>query len=235
MDTERPALQLPAVSPVVELNVGGTLFTTTLATLRKYPGSRLAELASGPPGAQTDRKGRLFIDRPGAPFGPILEFLRSGRLPSEAVPDVYREARYYALEPLVKLLEEAPPMFGDRVARRQFLLRVPGYGESLELMIRIARAEAVAARASAVVVCALRTEEDAARCLDALGSLEAARRSVVKFGPWKASPAVGDLLDCIRMDVEARGYRVSYQPYVAERGFRGKFADCFFRFVFTWW
>uniref|UniRef100_A0A6I8PHK3 BTB domain-containing protein n=1 Tax=Ornithorhynchus anatinus TaxID=9258 RepID=A0A6I8PHK3_ORNAN len=222
-------------SPVVELNVGGTLFTTTLATLTKYPGSRLAAMATGPAGAPTDREGRLFVDRPGAAFGPILEFLRSGRLPSEAVREVYREAQYYALEPLVKLLEEAPPIFGDRVARRQFLLRVPGYGESLELLIRVARAEAVAARVSGVVVCAPRTEEDAARCLDALARLEAARRSVVKFGPWKAPPAVADLLDCVRGDVEARGYRVSYQPYASELGFRGKAADCFFRFVFTWW
>ncbi|XP_051843164.1 BTB/POZ domain-containing protein KCTD14 [Antechinus flavipes] len=230
----KPAV-LQTMSLVVELNVGGELYTTTVGTLKKFPGSKLAEMFSTAKPPRPDSQGRIFIDRPGTHFRPILEYLRSGQLPTQSIPEVYREAQFYEIQPLVKLLEDTPQIFGEQVARKQFLLRVPGYNENLELMIRIARAEAVAARCSGVVVCAVRTEEDATRCLDALQTLETDKRSVVKFGPWKASPAITDLLDCVKMDIEAQGYCVSYQPYAAEKGFRIKSSDYFYKFTFTWW
>ncbi|XP_035969192.2 BTB/POZ domain-containing protein KCTD14 isoform X2 [Halichoerus grypus] len=221
-------------SPVVELNVGGELYTTTMGTLRKLPGSKLAEMFSSSAKACTDAEGRFFIDRPGTYFGPILDYLRSERLPTHHIPEVYREAQFYAIKPLVKLLEDMPQIFGEQVARKQFLLRVPGYGENLELMVRLARAEAVAARRSAVLVCAVRTEEEAAHCADALRLLEAGKRSVVKFGPWKAAPQVKDLLDCVKMDITAQGYQVYYEPY-SERTLRAKYFSYFYTFVFIWW
>ena len=91
---------------MVELNVGGEFYTTTLGTLRKIPGSKLAEMFSSSAKACTDAEGRFFIDRPGTYFGPILEYLRSGQLPRQHIPEVYREAQYYEIEPLVKLLED---------------------------------------------------------------------------------------------------------------------------------
>lgn len=74
--------------PVVQLNVGGHLYTTSLSTLRKYPDSKLAELFSAPPKPPTDREGRVFIDRDGYHFKAILEFLRSDLLPREDIEEV---------------------------------------------------------------------------------------------------------------------------------------------------
>nr|XP_019581950.1 PREDICTED: BTB/POZ domain-containing protein KCTD14 [Rhinolophus sinicus] len=226
----------PTVSPVVELNVGGEFYTTTLGTLRKLPGSKLAEMFSLSAKSFTDAKGRFFIDRPGTYFGPILDYLRCGQLPTQHLPEVYREAQFYEIKPLVKLLEDTPQIFGEQVARKQFLLRVPGYNENLELMVRLARAEAVAARCSSVLVCAVRTEEDAAHCAESLRVLEADKRLVVKFGPWKASPVIRDLLDSVRMDIEAQGYQVDYD-YCSKKTFLPRLVACeyFYTFLFKWW
>ncbi|KAM4627236.1 BTB/POZ domain-containing protein KCTD14 [Polymixia lowei] len=227
----------PAIlhSPVVQLNIGGHLFSTSLGTLRKHPGSRLAELFSGQPKLRTDTEGRYFIDRDGTHFGAILEFLRTDRLPTEDVVEVHREAVHYDIKPLVKQLEETPQFFGELVGRQQFLSRVPHYKEHIEVLIRIARAEAIAARHSNIMICVLRTEEDLGFYDNAINSLEADKESVVTFGPWKATPSVKDLLDCIKMDIERQGYRVSIQPHSMDKGFLFKSYDFFYKLIFTWW
>ncbi|KAM9763248.1 BTB/POZ domain-containing protein KCTD14 isoform 1-T5 [Dama dama] len=219
-------------SPVVDLNVGGEFYTTTLGTLRKFPGSKLAEMFSSPAKACLDAEGRFFIDRCGTYFGPILEYLRSGQLPTQHIPEVYREAQYYEIKPLIKHLEDTPQIFGEQVARKQFLLQVPGYSENLELMVRLARAEAVAARCSRVLVCLVRNEKEDASCADALRSLEANKRSVVKFGPWKAALDISDLLDCLNMDIKAQGYQVCYSH---NSPLPAKVSDYFYTFSFSWW
>lgn len=53
-------LQLPSV---VELSVGGVLFTTRLCTLRRYPDSLLAAMFSGKYRLDHDEAYRVFIDR----------------------------------------------------------------------------------------------------------------------------------------------------------------------------
>lgn len=72
---------------VVELNVGGVLYSTTLDTLTREPDSQLAALfgAKEPP---RDSKGRLFLDRDGVLFRYILDYLRDGTL---VLPDCFRE------------------------------------------------------------------------------------------------------------------------------------------------
>ncbi|XP_034264161.2 BTB/POZ domain-containing protein KCTD14 [Pantherophis guttatus] len=229
--------QSPANLPtcqIVELNVGGDIFTTTLSTLKKYPGSKLAEMF-GQAKPRIDSVGRFVIDRPGTYFKYILDYLRSDQVPLQHVEEVYKEATYYDIKPLIKQLEESPQIFGELVARKQFLARVPNYSENIELMIRIARAEAVASRQSSVMLCVMKTLEDVARCSDALSSLDTSKKSVVQFGPWKAAPNILDLLDCIKMDVEAKGYKTSFQSYVPEKGFRFKANDFFYKFLFHWW
>lgn len=103
------------------------------------------------------------------------------------------------------------------------------------MLIRIARAEAIAARESMIIICVLRTEEDLGFYENALNSLDADKESVVTFGPWKAIPSVKDLLDCVKMDIERQGYTVSIQPYVIERSFLSRNYDYFYKIVFTWW
>ncbi|CAB1348846.1 unnamed protein product, partial [Coregonus sp. 'balchen'] len=198
---------------VVLLNVGGHVFTTSLSTLRKHPDSQLASMFSSgqQPKLPTDAKGRYFIDRDGTHFGAILQFLRTQRLPTESVLEVYQEALHYDIRTLVKQLQDSAQVFGETVGRQQFISRV---------LVRVARAEAIAARHSAVIVCVLRNEEDLGRYDNAINNLE--EQEVVRFGPWK-------------MDVEARGYKVRYEPHSSDRGFLFKSNDGFlYKLIFTW-
>uniref|UniRef100_A0A665T2B4 Potassium channel tetramerization domain containing 14 n=1 Tax=Echeneis naucrates TaxID=173247 RepID=A0A665T2B4_ECHNA len=222
-------------SPVVQLNVGGHLFSTSLNTLRKHPDSHLAELFVGKPRLHTDAQGHLFIDRDGSHFGAVLEFLRNGQLPTKNIQEVYKEAVHYNIKPLIKRLEETPQLFGELVGRQQFLSRVPHYKENIEVLIRIARAEAIAARTSTIMICVLRTEEDLGFYDDAISGLEADKESVVTFGPWKAVPSVQDLLDCVKFDIESKGYTVSIQPYIMEKSFLSRSYNYFYKLIFTWW
>ncbi|KAM6933148.1 BTB/POZ domain-containing protein KCTD14 [Xenentodon cancila] len=233
--SEKQASAAPSQSSVVQLNVGGHLFSTTLSTLRKHPDSRLAELFSGQPKLTPDAHGRHFIDRDGLHFGAVLEFLRSEQLPTENIQEVHKQAVYYNIKPLIKRLEETPQLFGELVGRQQFLCRVPHYKENIEVLIRIARAEAVAARHSTILICVLRTEEDLGFYDNAINSLEADQESVVTFGPWKAAPTVEDLLDCVKMDIESRGYRVRIERRVPERSILFRSYDFFYNLTFTWW
>lgn len=190
---------------------------------------------SGSPKLKTDAEGRYFIDRDGTYFGQILEYLRTQAVPTHHVQEVHREAVFYEIKPLVKILEEMPQLFGETVGRQQFLSRVANYQENLEIIIRVARAEAIATRYSNIIVCVLRSEEDLTRYRDAMSNLNTEKESVVTFGPWKAPATVEDLLDCIKMDIEAKGYRVSFQPHSTDKGFLFKSYDYFYKLTFQWW
>ncbi len=104
-----------------------------------------------------------------------------------------------------------------------------------QVLIRIARAEAIAARHSSIIICVLRTEEDLGFYDNAINSLEADKESVVTFGPWKAVPTVKDLLDCVKTDIERQGYRVSIEPHGVERSFLSRSYDFFYKLQFSWW
>ncbi|XP_072332022.1 BTB/POZ domain-containing protein KCTD14-like [Scyliorhinus torazame] len=227
-----PSLQQS--SEVLNLNVGGEIYATTLSTLRKYPGSRLAEMCSAHAKVTTDSKGRLFIDREGTYFKYVLEFLRSEQPPTQFVPEVYREALFYNIEPLVELLKNSPEMYGELIARQQFLAQVPNYRENIEVVMHLARADSVAARQSRVIVCVVKNKEDERKYLEAVNDPDSCKDPVVKFGPWKPSPTVSDLLYCIKLDVENRGHKVSHQPCKAGKGLL-KCCHLLYEFVFTWW
>ncbi|XP_067841460.1 BTB/POZ domain-containing protein KCTD14-like [Heptranchias perlo] len=222
-------------STVISLNVGGHIYTTALGTLKKYPRSKLAEMFSGQSRPRTDSEGRYFIDRDGTHFRYVLEFLRGREPPAQLAEEVYQEALYYDIEPLAKLLEDSPKLFGELVGRRQFLARVPNYQENIEVMVRVARAEAVASRQSTVTVCVVRNEEDVAKCHEAVNSLDTDKESVVRFGPWKASPSVSDLLCCIKLDIESKGYSASYRPHETGKVFLMRPCEFLYKFTFTWW
>lgn len=67
-------------SDVVELNVGGTLFSTMRSTLCSVEGTLLNAIFSGKMDCQRDKEGRYFIDRAPDLFKIILEYLRTGYL-----------------------------------------------------------------------------------------------------------------------------------------------------------
>lgn len=100
-----PDQNLPAV---VELNVGGQLYTTSLPTLLKDPDSLLSAMFSGKQKIPRDSRGRFFIDRDGILFRYILDYLRNSKL---ALPEnfsekdrLYIEAEYFRLKGITKAL-----------------------------------------------------------------------------------------------------------------------------------
>ena len=93
---------------IVQLNVGGILFTTTKATLCRYPDSMLGAMFNGSMPTTKDVNGCYFIDRDGRMFGHVLNFLRSSQL---ALPQDFQyfeqlavEADFYQIDPLLQAL-----------------------------------------------------------------------------------------------------------------------------------
>ena len=81
----------------IKLDVGGTHFTTTLTTLTRFPDSMIGAMFSGRHKIVTDESGYFFIDRDGAHFRHILNYLRC---PEDFDASAIRckEASYYGLE-----------------------------------------------------------------------------------------------------------------------------------------
>ncbi|CAE8739413.1 unnamed protein product [Polarella glacialis] len=105
-------------SEVLELNVGGRVFTTTLGTLRFDPESLLGKVfASDSPFAapRKDASGRVFFDRDGEAFAFVLDFLRrGGRLigaPSDVATlvKIKDEAEYFGLASLACQVKNSRP------------------------------------------------------------------------------------------------------------------------------
>ncbi|XP_067102306.1 BTB/POZ domain-containing adapter for CUL3-mediated RhoA degradation protein 2 [Osmerus mordax] len=92
----------------VRLNVGGTLFYTTLQVLTKQD-SMLKAMFSGKKEVFTDREGWILIDRCGKNFGTILSYLREGTVTlvkgKQAVLELLAEAKYYLIQGLVELCQ----------------------------------------------------------------------------------------------------------------------------------
>ncbi|XP_029282821.1 BTB/POZ domain-containing protein kctd15-like, partial [Cottoperca gobio] len=73
--------QLTKANAPVHIDVGGHMYTSSLATLTKYPESRISRLFNGTEPIVLDSlKQHYFIDRDGDIFRFILGFLRTCRL-----------------------------------------------------------------------------------------------------------------------------------------------------------
>jgi len=94
---------------VVVINVGGTLFTAALSTLRHCPDSFLGSLFSGRHQILRDKDGHPFVDADPERFRYILEYLRTEALPPEDLAlDMYKMASYFSVEPLRERLLQVP-------------------------------------------------------------------------------------------------------------------------------
>jgi BTB/POZ domain-containing protein KCTD1/15 len=114
----RPANPSRYTAPV-HIDVGGTIFTSSLETLTRYPESRLSKLFNGTTPIVLDTlKQHYFIDRDGKLFRYILNFMRYGTLALSdhfaELPALLEEARYFELTPLINDIE-------DRLHKRQLL------------------------------------------------------------------------------------------------------------------
>ncbi|XP_038847246.1 BTB/POZ domain-containing protein KCTD5 isoform X2 [Salvelinus namaycush] len=99
------------VSKWVRLNVGGTYFLTTRQTLCRDPKSFLYRLSQADPDLDSDKDdtGAYLIDRDPTYFGPVLNYLRHGKLVLNrelAEEGVLEEAEFYNITSLIKLLKD---------------------------------------------------------------------------------------------------------------------------------
>ncbi|XP_025016914.1 BTB/POZ domain-containing protein KCTD5 [Tetranychus urticae] len=95
----------------VRLNVGGSIFMTTRSTLCRDPKSFLYRLCDEDPslGSDKDESGAYLIDRDPTYFGPILNFLRHGKLiinKDLSEEGVLEEAEFYNITDLIKICKQ---------------------------------------------------------------------------------------------------------------------------------
>uniref|UniRef100_A0A673VWV9 Potassium channel tetramerization domain containing 2 n=1 Tax=Salmo trutta TaxID=8032 RepID=A0A673VWV9_SALTR len=95
----------------VRLNVGGTYFVTTKQTLCRDTKSFLYRLCQEDPDLDSDKDetGAYLIDRDPTYFGPILNYLRHGKLIMDknlAEEGVLEEAEFYNIASLVRLVKD---------------------------------------------------------------------------------------------------------------------------------
>ncbi|KAF5840327.1 BTB/POZ protein [Dunaliella salina] len=100
-----------APQPIVRLNVGGTIFSTSVETLAQPTGTMLAAMFGGGFNNRQDEQGAVFIDRDPKHFPRVLNYLRDGvcTLPEnrDEKLELLREASFYGLEGLTTELEAA--------------------------------------------------------------------------------------------------------------------------------
>ncbi|XP_068610874.1 BTB/POZ domain-containing protein KCTD21-like [Brachionichthys hirsutus] len=101
-----PASSRNALRDPVSLNVGGELYTTSLATLTRCRDSMLSAMFTGQSPGLRDDRGNVFIDRDGKVFRYILNYLRSSSLD---LPEGFtelallrREADFFQICPLLE-------------------------------------------------------------------------------------------------------------------------------------
>ena len=104
------------MSKIIELNVGGTVFCTTINTLLSEKNSLFETLINKETEqvestVLKDSNNRIFLDRDGPLFNYVLDYLRNklSFVPPEHLIETNRlriEAEYYKLDDMVKLLNE---------------------------------------------------------------------------------------------------------------------------------
>ncbi|XP_015755059.1 PREDICTED: BTB/POZ domain-containing protein kctd15-like isoform X1 [Acropora digitifera] len=94
---------------IMNLNVGGFVYTTTLNTITRDPNSMLGRMFSGRQEIAKDSKGNYFIDRDGSLFRHVLNFLRTWELclpqPFDEFEQLRAEADFYQVGDLIKALQ----------------------------------------------------------------------------------------------------------------------------------
>uniref|UniRef100_G3P2G5 BTB domain-containing protein n=1 Tax=Gasterosteus aculeatus aculeatus TaxID=481459 RepID=G3P2G5_GASAC len=109
--TERHVSPGAGAAKWIRLNVGGTYFLTTRQTLCRDPKSFLYRLSQADPELDSDKDetGAYLIDRDPTYFGPVLNYLRHGKLVLNrdlAEEGVLEEAEFYNITSLIKLLKD---------------------------------------------------------------------------------------------------------------------------------
>ncbi|XP_023321940.1 BTB/POZ domain-containing protein KCTD3 [Eurytemora carolleeae] len=94
---------------IINLNVGGTRFSTSRQTLTTIPDTFFTSMLSGRINTQKDELGAIFIDRDPELFRCILNYLRTRcvnveGLSTNSISQIKHEAEYYGISPLIRKL-----------------------------------------------------------------------------------------------------------------------------------
>ena len=96
---------------VINLNVGGRIYTTSRSTLTRYPDSMLGAMFSGRISSTRDLEGNFVIDGDGPLFRFVLNFLRRSVL---TLPEDFKEldmlaaeADFYQIQELIDAVAQA--------------------------------------------------------------------------------------------------------------------------------
>merc|ERR1712176_1412410 len=97
------------------INVGGSMYETTLNTLSTDQNSMLSAMFSGRFKIERDENGSIFIDRDPTHFRHVLNFLRDGidylkhggllQQSDVVLMELLQEAKYYSIRPLVDYIQ----------------------------------------------------------------------------------------------------------------------------------
>ncbi|CAH8519702.1 unnamed protein product [Schistosoma turkestanicum] len=98
-------------SAPVHIDVGGTLYTSSLKALTKYPNSILGKMFNGTiPIVLDTMKQHYFIDRDGTLFRHVLNFLRTNKVNLDPnfteLDQLVEEATFYGLDEMVNQLKQ---------------------------------------------------------------------------------------------------------------------------------
>lgn len=118
-------------SKIVNLNVGGVFYTTSIQTLLKYSESMLALMFSGDYKNTVDNNGRYFIDADGNMFKYVLNFLRRNKLflPKEfkesQLNHLLAEAEFYQIVPLIDKIVELQATVATEMSTVVLFIHLP--------------------------------------------------------------------------------------------------------------
>ena len=126
---------------IIDINVGGIVYTTSLATLTRFPDSMLGVMFSGRRSVAKDSRGNFFIDRDGPMFRYVLNFLRSSKL---NLPDNFQEfdqlaeeADFYQIPRLIDALKKIKIKTGNMMCNEVIRLTLDRDKHGLETLLTV--------------------------------------------------------------------------------------------------
>lgn len=214
---------------VVELNVGGRHFTTSLLTLTKCKDTMLGAMFSGKYQAIKDQDGRYFIDADGDNFVYVLNYLRYGELPPpNLVTTIYREAVYFGLHGMVEQLELSPSLLAQ-IHRDSYRAQFTGYHKIINAIldrIKECSTKNTETTTSLLVVLFARKKKKKLPNFDknhtcfSKSKNRPKRMSDVTFGPWRnKSTTEKDVMNCVVFDLQEKGFNIT-QEATGQCGFK---------------
>jgi len=129
-EVQATRLHKSQIGPKIKLDIGGTIFATSLTTLTVIKESYFVSMFSGRWELKPQEDGSYFIDRDPLVFRYILNFLRDQQIDVEVLTKaefkaLILEAKFYLLQPLIDLLEPKIDLLEPKI-QHQFL-PLPSY------------------------------------------------------------------------------------------------------------